>query len=483
MSDQFVRAIKSENNWKLTENGADSLKSTSNDLLDLFAVVGAMRTRDERDIQTMFSKALSQDKLLAMKMSFYARNIRGGLGERRTPRIIWKWLAQIYPDLIVKNIDLIPLFGRWDDLYEFVGTPVEPIMWETIKKQFDEDLSSLRKGDNVSLLAKWLKSINTSSRESSTLGKLTAKKLELTERQYRKALSTLRAKIDVVERRMTNSDWESIKYQGVPSKAMTNYRNAFKKHDEAGFAEYMAKVESGEAKINSSTLYPYDIIEKVFLGEYNAVLEAQWKALPNYVEGDNNILVMADVSGSMNGRPMATSVGLAIYFAERNHGVFHNKFMTFSGNPDFVELKGNTLYERAMNARGAHWDMNTDIEKAFKLILNTAVNNHLSQYDLPKSLVIISDMEFDRCTGTGRKTYYQHMKELYASNGYELPKVIFWNVSARSNTFHAQPEDGVQFASGQATSVFQSIIKNSELGAYEMMVETLSDPIYDVVKI
>jgi hypothetical protein len=326
--------------------------------------------------------------------------------------------------------------------------------------------------------------VNTSSKDSIKLGKETAKQLGLTERQYRKALSVLRSRIDVVERKMTSKNWSEIKYSSVPSKAMNNYRHAFQRQDQERFYEYLEKVSRGEEKINSGTLYPYDIVEKIlYRNEYNQVLEEQWKALPNYVEGENNILVMADVSGSMDGRPMATSVGLAVYFAERNHGIFNNVFMTFSGNPDFVTLKGNTLYEKIHNAKNAHWDTNTDIEKAFKLILNASIENHLSQNDLPKSLIIISDMEFDQCTRVDRKTYYQHMKELYAENGYELPKVIFWNVSARQNTFHAQVEDGVQFASGQATSVFQSIIKNSDLGAYEMMVETLNDPMYDRITI
>jgi hypothetical protein len=484
MNTNFVKAMNQENNWKETENGADALKSTTNNLLDLFATIGALRTRNNEDIERLFSLALADDKLLATKISFYARNIRGGLGERRTPRIIWKWMATLYPEIIKKNLHLIPEFGRWDDLYEFVGTSVEKEMWEIIKQQFLKDQSSLTQGENVSLLAKWLKSINTSSKESSKLGKKTAETLGLTEKQYRKALSSLRSKIDVVEKKMTENNWTDINYPHVPSKAMNNYRHAFQKHDENRFTEYLDKVSKGEEKINSGTLYPYDIVEKIlYQREYNQVLEEQWKALPNYVEGENNILVMADVSGSMDGRPLATSVGLAVYFAERNHGAFHNVFMTFSGNPDFVTLKGNTLHEKVNNARNAHWDMNTDIEKAFQLILNASVSNNLKQEDLPKSLIVVSDMEFDQCTRTGRKTYYQHMKELYAEHGYELPKVIFWNVDARQNTFHAQVEDGVQFASGQATSVFQSIIKNSELGAYEMMIETLNDPMYEKIVI
>lgn len=477
----FVNAMHNENNWKFTENGADALRSTTNDLLDLFAVIGALRTRSEMDIESMFSRAYTEEPLLAMKLAFYARNIRGGLGERRTPRIMWKWLAKVYPDIMRKNLHLIAKFGRWDDLYEFVGTELEKDVFALILKQWNNDHISLAKGDSISLLAKWLKSANTSSKESCKLGKLTAKYLGLSEKEYRQTLASLRQYIDVTERKMSANKWTEIKYAGVPSKAMTNYRKAFKKHDEDGFAKYLESVVKGEAKINSATLFPYDIMEKVFAGEYNEVLEAQWKALPNYVEGENNILIMADVSGSMSGRPIATSVGLAIYFAERNHGPFANVFMTFSKSPQFVRLQGKTLYEKANNARRSSWGFNTNIESAFQQILNVAVDNHLSPEDMPKSLIIISDMEFDQASGRGRKNYYQHMKEMYNEKGYELPKVIFWNVNARQDTFHAEMKDGVQFASGQSQSVFKALLSNTNLSAYELMLATLNDATYDEV--
>jgi hypothetical protein len=482
----FVNAMQKENNWKKTENEADALKSTTNSLLDLFGTIGALRTRSDSDIESAFSKAFTEDQLLAMKMGFYARNIRGGLGERRTSRVIWKWLAKVYPDVMRKNLALVSQFGRWDDLYEFVGTELETDAFAVISKQFAEDCLNVSKNKPVSVMAKWLKSTNTSSKESCKLGKLTAKYLSLSEKQYRQILSTLRNQIDVTERKMSANKWAEIKYAGVPSKAMNNYRKAFKKHDQDGFEKYLQSVVKGEAKINSSTLFPYDIMEKVFAREYNQVLEEQWKALPNYVEGENNILIMADVSGSMSMhgiRPLATSVGLAIYFAERNRGAFANVFMTFSSSPDFVKLKGNTLYEKATNARNANWEMNTDIEKAFVKILDVAVSNKIAQDEMPKSLIIISDMEFDAATRSNRKTYYQHMKELYNSNGYELPKVIFWNVDARQNTFHAEMKDGVQFASGQSQSVFKALLNNSNLGAYELMLSVLNDPVYNEIVI
>jgi len=493
MSQKFVNALKKENNYTRTENNAVALKSTNSALVDLFGQIGSFRKRTDADIEAAFSKAFAEDKLLATKMVFYARNIRGGLGERRTARIIFKYLANLYPDIVRKNIQYIPLFGRVDDLYVFVGTSVEDSMWQLIKQQWNLDIENMNNNKPISLLGKWLKSVNTSSKESNNLGKLTAKKLGLSEKEYRKTLSALRKYLDVVEIKMSANQWNKINYAGVSSRAMSIYRNAFRKHDEDRFDAYIESVSKGEAKINASTLFPYDIIERMGLdiGWYNSylsvrnydkVLEEQWKALPNYIEGENNVLVMADTSGSMQGRPMATSVGLAIYFAERNHGVFKDVFMTFSSRPSFVQLKGDTLYDKIKCIPSIV--ANTDLEAAFKLILDTAIRNNLTAEDMPKSLVVISDMEVDSATSGDHETFYESMVNMYRQHGYEMPNVIFWNVDSRHDHFQVTSEyKGVQLASGQSPSVFKSILNNIGKTPYEAMVDTLSNPMYDCITV
>lgn len=494
MSERFLNALKQENNYTITERGAVALKSTNSALVDLFGQIGAMRKRHEKDIESAFAKAFAEDRLLATKMAFYARNIRGGLGERRAARVIFRYLANLYPDIIRKNIQYIPLFGRYDDLYEFVGTPVEEDMWQLIREQWDLDIENMRKGNPVSLLAKWLKSVNTSSEESNRLGKLTAKKLGLSEKEYRKTLSALRKYLDVTEVKMSSNQWSNINYAGVPSRAMSIYRNAFRRHDKKRFEEYTEDVISGKAKINSSTLFPYDIIEKMGLryvaysrymqlDNYDQILEEQWKALPNYIEGEHNILVMADTSGSMQGRPLATSVGLAIYFAERNKGVFKDTFMTFSSRPSLVQLKGSTLYEKIQCIPAII--ANTNLEKGMRLILDTAIRHNLSQEDMPKSLIVISDMEFDAATcRTDRETFYETMKNMYYQHGYNIPNIVFWNVDSRHNNFQVTSEyRGVQLASGQSPSVFKSILQNIGKTPYEAMIDTLNDPMYDCITV
>ena len=494
MTQAFLDGLKKENNFTLTENGAVALKSTNSALVDLFGQIGALRNRSEQEIETAFIKAFSEDSLLATKMAFYARNVRGGLGERKVFKVIMDFLAKVHPEIVEKNMAYIPVFGRYDDLYTFVGTKCENLMWELIYRQWLEDFKNMFQGKPISLLAKWLKSCNTSSRESQKLGNLTASKLGLSKKEYRKGLSTLRSYLKVVENQMSSNKWQDIEYSHVPSKAMKNYRKAFMKHDADGFNTYIENVSEGKEKINSSTLYPYDILEGMSeWGGFNLrylkhdqVLEQQWKALPNYIKGENNVLVMADTSSSMNGRPMATAVGLAIYFAERNHGVFKDTFMTFSSKPSLVQIKGTTLYEKVKCVPAIV--SNTNLEAALQLILQTAINNNLTNEDMPKSLVVISDMQFDSATRydycTTNKTFYQSMERMFADNGYQVPNIIFWQVDARSDTFQVTSDYiGVQMASGQSPSVFKSVLANIGKTPYEAMVATLNDPMYDMITV
>ena len=349
----FANAMKQESKFTRTENGAVALNTTSDARLDLFGTIGALREANENRITTLFSEAFAQDKLFATKIAFYARDIRCGLGERKTFRTIIRYMAEHHPEALRPNLDLIGVFGRYDDLYELIETQLEDDMWKSMKKQFEEDLKNLNEGKAISLLAKWIKTADASSRETRKLGILTAQKLGYPVYNFKRIVRSMRKQIGVVESLMSADKWNEIKYPEVPSRAMMIYRRAFAKHDPDGFNDFINKADKGEVKINASTLYPYDIVEKIlYARENNKVLEAQWKALPNYIEQGTNALIMADVSGSMTGRPMATSIGLAIYFAERNVGAYHNLFMTFSSNPEIVVLKGETLSQKINNAKG-----------------------------------------------------------------------------------------------------------------------------------
>ena len=499
----FAEAINNETKWTRTENGAVALNTTSNACLDLFGTIGALRGANEARITRLFEEAYKENPLLATKILFYARDIRGdkettGLGERKVFRTILKYAALHHPECIRPNLDLIGVYGRYDDLYELIGTPLEDDMWIAMKKQFEEDKINLEKGNVISLLAKWIKTADASSEKTKQLGIKTAIKLGYSVFEFKRIVRAMRRHLRVVEGLMSTNQWNKIKYSEVPSRAMMIYRNAFKRHDEERFNLFAQKAVTGEEKINSATLYPYDIIEKYSSRGYwsrnyydgshlseteENILQAQWDALPNYVEVGTNAIVIADTSGSMSGRPMDTAVGLAIYFAQRNTGAYHNLWMNFSSSPSFQRVQGKTLKQILSNINYSNWSGSTNCEAAFDLILNTAIRNKVSPDEMPKSLIIVSDMEFDFCGGR-RWTFYENMRAKYIQYGYEIPQIIFWQVDSRHDTFHADANHkGVILCSGQSTSTFKNLIGSIGMTPTEFMYKTILSKRYESVTV
>lgn len=487
----FAEAARMKGSFTRTENGAVALNTTSNALLDLFGTIGALRGADVNRINSMFAEAYKMDPLFATKIVFYARDIRAGLGERRIFREIIKYMAFYHPEALRPNLDLIGVYGRYDDLYSLIGTPLEDDMWGAMKKQFEEDLKNLHEGNMISLLAKWIKTADASSENTRKLGILTANKLGYPVYNFKRIVRAMRKKINVTESLMSQGKWDEIKYSEVPSRAMMIYRKAFMRHDGERYSEFINKAVKGEEKINSSTLYPYDLIEKIFVNGYSIrghlkedpVIEAQWRQLPNFVEEGTNALVIADTSGSMFGRPMNTSVGLAIYFAERNTGAYHNMWMSFSSNPHIHILKGETLLQKIRNLDMSDWNNNTDLKAAFDLVLDIAEKNNVSPEEMPKSLIVISDMEIDHC-GNREWTFYDKMASKYERHGYTIPNIIFWNVDSRHDVFHADSKRrGVQLCSGQSVTVFKQVMNCVGMSPVEAMEHVINSERYEAITI
>ena len=489
----FAKAARKESVYVRTENGAVALNSTSDARLDLFGVIGALRGADQARIERLFSEAYRMDPLFATKIAFYARDIRGGLGERETFRTIMRYMAQMHPEALRPNLDLIGVYGRYDDLYCLIGTPLEDEMWAAMKAQFEEDRCSLEAGKAVSLLAKWIKTADASSAKTRELGILTARKLGYSVYDFKRIVRALRRRIGVIETLMTEGRWNEIRYPEVPSRAMMIYRDAFRRHDGERYEQFVNRAVSGQEKIHAGTLYPYDIVEKVAprLGccfsastlNMDPALEAQWRQLPDYVEPGTNALVIADTSGSMTGRPMATSVGLAVYFAERNRGAYHNMFMSFSGTSGIQVLRGETLAQKIDSINMNDWSGSTNLRAAFEHVLEIAIRNHVPQEEMPKSLIVISDMEIDYC-GDRDWSFYEMMEEMYRMNGYIIPNIIFWNVNSRHDVFHADKNrKGVQLASGQSAAVFRQVMQTVGMNPVEAMEKIINSGRYDAITV
>lgn len=449
---------KGTNRNTLTENGALTNDSSLSSTLDFFSLAGAMRGRKE-DALELFNRAYAEDPLTAVRILFYLRDIRGGQGERDVFRFIFNKLDTSLQKKLSQYVDE---YGRWDD----VSWTEDNI--EVIQSQLLEDIENSKEGKNISLLAKWLPSVNSSSAESRKSALRIAKGLGLTERNYRKTLSSLRKHLDLLETKMSQKQWSEIDYSKLPTQAHRKHVKAFKRHDEERYENYLASVEKGEAKINSNTAFTYEIYDMVMNGGsyYRSAPDAtvlrtataMWNALPDYTN-DTNALVLADVSGSMNGRPMSISVSLATYFAERNKGTFKDYYLTFTDVPRLIKVQGNNIYEKFNQVESKHVGYNTDLQAAFRAILKAARNDATPQEDMPKVLYIISDMEFDAQMSNCGETNFETAQREFAEAGYELPHVVFWNVNARQNQAPATKFDNrVTLISGSNQSTFQYVV-------------------------
>jgi len=491
---QYLKETQEQTtNYTYTENGAYTLKSANSACLDLFGTIGALRNAEETDIINRFARAYKEDASMAMKILFFARDVRGGLGERRVFRIILHWLAQTHPQSVLNNMPWIAEFGRYDDLLCLWDTLCQHEMIAFMKAQLEKDLDAMQQNRSVSLLAKWLPSVNATSKETVYAAKRLAKALGMQEALYRKTLSSLRSYLQITENYLREKDY-SFAYQEQPSGAMMKYRAAFWRNDGERYQQYLDAVSSGEKMLHTGTLTPYEVIRPVLQGggwftpanlslQDRKSLDITWNALADYTSGEN-ALVVVDGSGSMyNHNCLAISVALSlgIYFAERNTGIFHNHFITFSTTPKLVEIKGRDIYEKVQHCAKYNEAANTDLQRVFDLILQTAIQHQLPQEQMPSSLYIISDMEFDACIAQGSVTNFEFAKKKYQDAGYHLPQVIFWNVDSRNTQQPVSAHDtGTALVSGCSSRLFAMLAKK-QLNPYNYMTDILSSERYALI--
>ena len=482
----MLQLLKQQANKTFTENGAVTYITTGSDCLDLFATIGALRHASDSEIEARFIRAFTENSDAAMKLLFFARDIRGGLGERRVFKVILSWLACNQPNTILKNIKYVAEYGRYDDLLCLMNTPCERQMLDLLKAQFDLDSEALKNGGDVSLLAKWLPSVNASNPDTVLNGKRIAKHFGMSDASYRKALVALRARINIIENNLRERNY-TFDYSAQPSKAMYKYRKAFLRNDNERYSSFLDNVSSGKIKLNTATLMPYEIITPAldyYISEKERkAINTTWNALENF-GGNENALAVIDGSGSMymNGSmPASVALSLGIYFAERNQGAFKNHFITFSEKPRLVEIKGEDIVDKVRYCMSFNEVANTNIKKVFELILNTAEKNSVPQDEMPKKLYIISDMEFDWCAVGSELTNFEYAKKLYESAGYKLPEIVFWNVDSR-NTHQpvTRNEQGVALVSGCTPRLF-SMVAGGNLDPYAFMLEVIESERYAMI--
>ena len=467
----FMEALKIKDTK--TENGMSTNSTSLSHCLDLFFRSGAMRKSSPLEITTLATKAFSEDPIRTVKVLFWTRDIRGGAGERRFFRISMRHLSNLFPSKMTSVLPLIPEYGRWDDLVSLEGTKVEKEVFSIIE-------GALLNKD--ALCAKWM------PRKGSFANNL-RKYLGWTPKQYRKTLVNL---TKVVETQMCAKKFNDIEYSKVPSLAMSRYGMAFRRNDEKRFEEYIKNLEDKKegVKVNTAAVYPYDVIKGMRQG--NKVSQSQWDGLPNYMENSRErVLPLVDVSGSMdqscggNLTCLDVALSLGLYISERNIGPYQNHFITFSESPSLQHLSGG-LKERLEQLETADWDMNTDLEATFSLILDQAIEHEVSPEEMPTQLLILSDMEFDQATdsynGEWNNTAQEMIVEKYNKAGYEMPNIVYWNIQSRGSNIPVRfDEDGTALVSGFSPSILKSLLSGSKMNPLDIMDSTIFNARYDKI--
>ncbi len=511
-----IKYMKKYNNRSVTENGAVGYRTTTHPLVDLNFMVSSLRNRDEEFITKAFVKAYYEEPKYAVKWLFFLRDILQGMGERRTFRVCMSYLAKSHPDVAKVVMKLVPEYGRYDDLLVFLDTELRADACALIKEQLDKDMAAMKKGEAVSLMGKWLPSINASATETRRYGRILAKYLNMSEKEYRKTLTALRGYIDVLEVKLSASQWDRVNYERVPAKANLKYEAAFEKHDQERRLDYLFKVASGDAKLNGNGIMPYEVVHRYIKGSYyssfslkdDLLAEMMWKHITE--EGFENewgfddCIVVADGSGSMyshaSGSTTVTAIeicnALAIYFAHQLKGVFHDKAITFSQHPQFIDLEPGKNLKEKLEIMFAHNEIaNTNIEAVFDMLLDMAMSNDVDLEELPKQVLIISDMEFDSATRTyGRvngelkyssfdETLFDTIRGRYEAAGYKLPRLIFWNVCGRTDTIPmVDNEEGICLLSGFSQNAMKVAVNKEFKDPYQNLIKFLDGPRYAAVE-
>ena len=515
MNQSFMESIKATINTgrfneSITENGAVGYRTTGSNLLDINFSVSSLRKADVETILEKWVKAYYENPTLAIKWLFFAGDIRGGLGERRLFRTIFTYICETKPELAEVLIPYIPMYARWDYVMDSIDNPnVQETILKFIKSSLFDDLDGFEAKESISLLAKWLPSVNSKNHEVRRKALIICRYLGWSERKYRQTLAKLRTYLNIVEVKMCANEWNEIEYSAVPSKANLRYKDAFMNHDEDRRTAYLDALSKGETKINAGVLFPHDIVAKTtkhtswdqtLLPKDQTVIEL-WKALPDYVKGNSNTIVVADGSGSMVDAKISPNVtaldvanALAIYFAEHQTGQFKNNYITFSENPKLVNFdKCKDIYDKVEVALAHDEIANTNIEAVFDLLLSTAVQKHMTQEEFVDNVLIISDMEFDSATicryftgtrlayQTPSKKLFEEIAENYARCGYKLPRLIFWNVNSRTGTIPViENELGVALVSGFSPTIAKMVL-SGKTDPYEVLLEAINDKRYDPI--
>ena len=461
----FANAISNTSTMTRTENGDLTYSTTQNACLDLFGKVNAIRGQGYQRTVNLFSPAYKEDPELASRIMLWSRDIREGAGERQTFKDVLLWLELNDTERLVRILPKVPEMGRFSDLFVFKTKKIKEMVYEI----FAEGLRSKN-----GLASKWAPREGSKNKE---FAYELMQYLKLSPRDYRKMIV---AASDTVEQKMTAKNWDEINFSHVPSVASARYSKAFWKHQTERYQEFVQKAVKGEVKINTSALFPYDVVKRGVNGQ---TANALWNQLPDYVPEGVSFLPMIDTSASMNS-PVGTSgvscmdvsVSMGIYLAERNKSAFKGLGLTFNSIPKWITVpKTDDIMMKMNHVRGASWGGSTNLDSAMESIVDLAIQNRVAKEDMPAYLIVISDMEFDYGQGYGAKnqTASDRTKARFASAGYEVPTLVWWNVQSRGMSTPVRSNaTGEILVSGLSATITKTVLSGKQ-NPMDAMLETV----------
>lgn len=457
----FLKEMKNQNNLKETFNGELGYKSTMSSLLDLSDLIGNTRFTDVDYFLDLLVKSFNEDELLTSKLVAYARDVRQGGGDKTFGRVGFaRILVEIKKEKVEKLVNIIAEYGSYKDIVGLLNPSLYNANKENVielVRLLDDRLQEDLISDNPSLLAKYMPTETSNNDTAKNAYRIFMTHTSITPKGYRKRNTSIRKKLDIIETKLTEKNYDSIDYSKVPSQAGMKYREAFKRNDEVRYEKYLQSVEDGEVKINTGTLAPYQIVDKAEYGNYDKSIATMWDNLKRPDNKGLNVLPVVDVSGSMSGLPMTVAVSLGLILAESIKGDFHNHFITFSEEPTIEEVRGKDIFSKVRNMENSEWGFSTDLEKVFNLVLDTALRNNSKQEDIPKAIIIFSDMQMNEATGRTSETFYEKMRRKYEDSGYELPFIVFWNIGYGDTKPVVENTKNTIMLSGFSQNIFDSI--------------------------
>lgn len=506
-------------NLTLTENGDVAFSTTGDCNLDFFTRI--VRGATTEDVVSAFVSAWEEDAVLAMRVLMNLRDARNGKQEKLIPVIVMVYLKHSLPARTYEVILREMLkYGYWKDLLKIheistklaAQTPqpdikmsksqkalmsklttyaVAPIEIVMFAEQLTKDYNDYKEGKCISLCGKWCPSEKSHYDKSCQVVKSLKTLLSMTSKEYRVMLSELRKHLKVLEMYMATKQYDLIDFSSIPATAMKKMNKAFTRDTNAdgveskervrlhlSYLQFMEKVTKGEEKVNVTGIQPNDIVKHYMGGgEYNVLIEEQWKALLTKVQSKgtfNKVTAIVDVSGSMEGEPMQVAIALGIMVASSTSGRFANQVITFHETPTWYNVTGDNLQEKVRTLMNCPWGGSTNLRKVFDLILGEALRYNLTPDQMVDTLYIFTDMQFDQAMNSNDSTF-QDAKNAFESNGYALPKIIFWNL--RSSESKAIPvekdENNVALLSGFSSELLNCILDAEEFTPMKIMMHVL----------